>query len=108
MSVFTVCTSQQLPELLRTFRKQVGLTQSEAANRLGVAQQTYSALERHADRVSIARLLKLLSVLDVQVSLGLPEADCGADGTREAEGTGSAREEGDATASRPSADKPAW
>ncbi len=69
---FTVRTPDQLPALLRAFRKQAGLTQAEVALRLGVTQQTYSALERNADTVGFDRLLKLLNLLGVQLSLGTP------------------------------------
>ncbi|MGH8811417.1 MAG: helix-turn-helix domain-containing protein, partial [Advenella sp.] len=41
----------------------------EAALRLGVTQQTLSALERHADTVSADRLLRLLSILGVDLVL---------------------------------------
>lgn len=70
MSRFTVRTADQLPTLLQAFRKEAGLTQSEVALRLGVTQQTYSALERNADTVGAARLLKLLSILGVELILG--------------------------------------
>lgn len=70
MSRFTVRTADQLPTLLQAFRKEAGLTQSEVALRLGVTQQTYSALERSADTVGAARLLKLLNILGVELILG--------------------------------------
>jgi HTH-type transcriptional regulator/antitoxin HipB len=66
MPKFTVRTAEQLPTLLQAFRKEAGLTQSEVALRLGVTQQTYSALERNADTVGAARLLKLLNILGVE------------------------------------------
>lgn len=69
MSDFTVRTADQLPALLQGFRKQAGLTQAATAMRLGVTQQTLSALERNADKVSAARLLQLLSILDVELVL---------------------------------------
>jgi HTH-type transcriptional regulator/antitoxin HipB len=69
MSDFIVRTSEQLPALLQAFRKQAGLTQAEAAVRLGVTQQTMSALERNAERVSAGRLMKLLSILGVELVL---------------------------------------
>jgi HTH-type transcriptional regulator/antitoxin HipB len=37
--------------------------------RLGVTQQTYSALERNADKVNADRLLHLLSILGVELVL---------------------------------------
>ena len=42
---FTVRTTEQLPQLLKAFRKNAGLTQADVALRLGVTQQTVSALE---------------------------------------------------------------
>lgn len=69
MSDFAVRTIDQLPDLLKAFRKRAGLSQAEAALRLGVTQQTLSALERKPDSVSLGRLLKLLSILDVELVL---------------------------------------
>ncbi|MBO9649619.1 MAG: helix-turn-helix transcriptional regulator [Variovorax sp.] len=69
MTDFTVRTSEQLPELLQAFRKQAGLTQAEAALRLGVTQQTLSALERNAEKVNASRLMRLLSILGVELVL---------------------------------------
>ncbi len=43
------------------------MTQAETALRLGVTQQTYSALERNASKVSAERLLLLLNLLGVEV-----------------------------------------
>jgi HTH-type transcriptional regulator/antitoxin HipB len=69
MPDFTVRTAAQLPSLLQAFRKQAGLTQAAAAMRLGVTQQTLSALERNAEKVSADRLLELLSILGVELVL---------------------------------------
>jgi HTH-type transcriptional regulator/antitoxin HipB len=66
---FTVRTAEQLPALLKGFRKKAGLTQAAAAMRLGVTQQTLSAMERNADKVSAERLLHLLSMLGVELVL---------------------------------------
>ena len=52
MHEFPVRSPDQLPALLQSFRKAAGLTQAETALRLGVTQQTYSALERNASKVS--------------------------------------------------------
>lgn len=67
MSDFTVRSPADLTELLQAFRKQAGLRQAEVAVRLGVTQQTISALERNADKVSADRLLQLLSILGVHM-----------------------------------------
>lgn len=69
MTDFTVRTAEQLPALLQGFRKQAGLTQAATAMRLGVTQQTLSALERNAEKVSADRLLRLLSILGVELVL---------------------------------------
>ncbi|MDM0084949.1 helix-turn-helix transcriptional regulator [Variovorax sp. J31P179] len=74
MPDFVVRTPEQLPCLLQAFRKQSGMTQAEAAVRLGVTQQTMSALERNAEKVSAARLMKLLSILGVELVLRKDEA----------------------------------
>lgn len=60
---------------MQAFRKEARLTQSEAALRLGVTQQTYSALERNAEKVGAARLLKLLGILGVELVLSKPETN---------------------------------
>lgn len=69
MTDFTVRTAEQLPVLLQAFRKQAGLTQAATAMRLGVTQQTLSALERNAEKVSADRLLALLSIMGVEMVL---------------------------------------
>lgn len=73
MADYTVRTAEQLPALLQAFRKKAGLTQAAAALRLGVTQQTLSALERNAEKVSADRLLQLLSLLGVELVLRQPE-----------------------------------
>lgn len=69
MSQYTVRTPEQLPALLKAFRKQAGLTQGQLATRLGITQQTLSALERNANKVSADRLLQLLGILGVEMVL---------------------------------------
>ena len=83
---FAVRTPGQLPALLQSFRKAAGLTQVEVAARLGVTQQTMSAMERNADSVSVARLMKLLAVLGVE--LALSQAPAGAPESRAARAAG--------------------
>ena len=69
MDPYAVHAAEQLPALLKAFRKAAGLTQGEVAARLGVTQQTLSALERNAQRVSADRLLHLLGILGVDMVL---------------------------------------
>lgn len=72
MSDYPVRTPEQLPALLQAFRKDAGLTQAEVALRLGVTQQTISALERNAETVSAERLMRLLSILGVELAFRKP------------------------------------
>jgi HTH-type transcriptional regulator / antitoxin HipB len=69
MDEFPVRTADQLPGLLQSFRKASGLTQADVASQLGIRQQTLSALERNAAAGSAARLMKLLSILGVELVL---------------------------------------
>lgn len=77
MSDYHLRTAEQLPLLLQAFRKESGLTQSEAALRMGVTQQTYSSLERNAGAVGVGRLLKLLGILGVELVLSKPDGAAG-------------------------------
>ena len=74
MSEYHLRTAEQLSILLQAFRKESGLTQREVALRLGVTQQTYSTLERNAASVGVARLLKLLGILGVELVLSKPSS----------------------------------
>lgn len=78
MTSFVVRTPDQLPSLLQAFRKEAGLTQEEVALRLGVSQQTYSAMERNADKVGAARLLRLFNIFGVEVALAKPSESAAA------------------------------
>ncbi|MBN9428879.1 MAG: helix-turn-helix transcriptional regulator [Burkholderiales bacterium] len=69
MNDFPVRSPEQLPAILQGFRKAAGMTQAEVADRMGITQQTLSALERNADSVSTARLMKLLAILGVELVL---------------------------------------
>ncbi len=93
MNEYHLRTSEQLSILLQAFRRESGLTQSEVALRLGVTQQTYSTLERNAESVGVARLLKLLGILGVELVLSKPTSTA----------------DSPAMAARPDpGDKPAW
>ena len=69
MADFTVRTAGQLPELLKAYRRQSGMSQADVAARLGITQQTLSALERTAAKVSAGRLMQLLAILGVELVL---------------------------------------
>lgn len=52
-------------DLLRTARKEVGLTQIELADRLRVEQSTISKIERRERRVDVAELRRICRALGV-------------------------------------------
>jgi len=69
MAEFYLRTVDHLPGLLEAFRKQSGMTQAELALRMGITQQSLSRMERNAENISMSRLLKILSILNVELVL---------------------------------------
>jgi HTH-type transcriptional regulator/antitoxin HipB len=69
MAKFFVRNVEDLPGLLEAFRKQAGITQVELALRMGITQQSLSRLERNAENIGMRRLLKILSILNVELVL---------------------------------------
>lgn len=69
MQSFPLQTLDQLPDLLRAFRRKQGLTQAQAAVKLGVTQQVLSSIERAPGKTSVGRLYQLLTVLNVTINL---------------------------------------
>jgi len=68
-SEFPIRTSDQLTGVLQAFRKESGMSQTEVAERMGLTQQKLSHLELNAQNASADRLLRLLSVLGVELVL---------------------------------------
>jgi HTH-type transcriptional regulator / antitoxin HipB len=62
-------TAPQLGVLLRSARKQLGLTQAEVAGRLGLSQNRVSHLELHADELSVKQLLGWCAVLGLELQM---------------------------------------
>jgi len=65
---YLILTPTQLAAALKDRRKSLGLTQVEAAARVGLLPKTISSLESSPERCSIESLLKLISVLDIELS----------------------------------------
>lgn len=63
-----ILTPKQLASALKNRRKELNLTQVETASRVGLLPKTISALESTPERCSIESLLKLISVLDLEIS----------------------------------------
>lgn len=66
---FPIKTIEQLRPFLLGFRKEAGLTQAALAERLGITQQSYAALEAHPEAASFERVFKVLRLLGVEIVL---------------------------------------
>jgi HTH-type transcriptional regulator/antitoxin HipB len=60
---------RQLSSILKALRKRAGMSQLDVATRLGVSHQAISALEKQPEKATIERLIRLLSVLKVEIAL---------------------------------------
>ena len=66
---YPVRTTQQLAMILQGCRKQAGITQKQAASKVGMLPKTISSFETDPNNSSIASLFKLLSALDLEMVL---------------------------------------
>jgi HTH-type transcriptional regulator/antitoxin HipB len=64
-----IATPDQMAQLLAASRRQAGLTQAEAAARIGVSQSRISALETDADALTLTQLLALCGIYGLQLQL---------------------------------------
>ncbi|MBV1909905.1 MAG: helix-turn-helix transcriptional regulator [Kangiellaceae bacterium] len=66
---YTINTADQLKPILTGFRKAQGLSQKAMADKLGISQQTYQVLEANPQKVTVDRLLRVLSIMGVKLIL---------------------------------------
>ena len=64
-----IATPDQLAQLLAASRRQAGLTQAEAAARVGVSQSRISTLETDASALTLTQLLALCGAYGLQLQL---------------------------------------
>ncbi|CAD6549945.1 helix-turn-helix domain-containing protein [Paraburkholderia kirstenboschensis] len=64
-----IATPDQIAQLLAASRRQAGLTQAEAAARVGVSQSRISAWETDAAALTVAQLLSLCGAYGLQLQL---------------------------------------
>ncbi len=67
--MYLVTTTHQLAMALKIARKTLGLTQAQAGALVGLLPKTISALENHPESCSVDSLLRLLSALNLELSL---------------------------------------
>jgi len=63
---YTINTLEQIKPILVGFRKSHGLSQKALAEKLAISQQSYQTLESAPQKVTIERLFKVLSILDIK------------------------------------------
>lgn len=66
---YPIKTPQQLVQVLKGIRKDRRLTQAAVAARMNSLQSKISLLELHPEKASVGRLLRMLSVLGVDLIL---------------------------------------
>jgi HTH-type transcriptional regulator / antitoxin HipB len=64
-----IATPDQLARLLVASRRQAGLTQADAAARIGVSQSRISALETDAGALTLTQLLALSGIYGLQLQM---------------------------------------
>jgi HTH-type transcriptional regulator/antitoxin HipB len=75
-----VSTPEQLSHVLRSARKALALSQDETGKLVGLLPKTISALENHPRSASVESLFKLLSALNLELSIA-PKGTGGSDKT---------------------------
>ena len=65
----TITTPYQMGQVLAAGRRRAGLTQAEAAARLGVSQSRISTLETDAAALTLNQLLTLFGAFELQLQV---------------------------------------
>jgi HTH-type transcriptional regulator/antitoxin HipB len=65
----TIATPYQMGQILAAGRRRAGLTQTEAASRLGVSQSRISALEADSGALTLDQLLTLFGAYELQLQV---------------------------------------
>ncbi|MDN7177636.1 helix-turn-helix domain-containing protein [Caballeronia sp. SEWSISQ10-4 2] len=65
----TIATPYQMGQILAAGRRRTGLTQTEAAARLGVSQSRISTLEADSGALTLNQLLALLGAYGLQLQV---------------------------------------
>ena len=73
-------TAMQLGRVLQSARKARGLTQAAVGTRLDLSQKRISAMERDPGTITAGQLLKLCSVLGLELTIGSKEPEAAAAG----------------------------
>lgn len=75
MSDILLQLPNQLGSILRALRKSRGLTQQDLARQLGITRQAVSLLEQRPEAATLERLMRVFTLLQVDVVLRPRAAD---------------------------------
>jgi len=75
MRGYSVKTPQQLGAILSGYRRECGLTQQAVGQSVGIAQKAISQIETNAGSTSLARVLKVLAALDLELTVSSRKTD---------------------------------
>lgn len=64
-----ITTPETLGKILRRYRKELGLTQSEAGKKFNLSQKTVSQVEAGVSGIQLGTLFKLMSALALEMHL---------------------------------------
>ena len=64
---YTINTLDQLKPILVGFRKSQNLSQKALAEKLGISQQSYQALESAPHKVTLERIYKVFTILGIKL-----------------------------------------
>jgi len=67
MNDYPIKTPQQLGAVLQGYRKERGLTQKAAGDKVGLAQKAVSKIELGPGRAGVSLIFKLLAALDLEL-----------------------------------------
>jgi HTH-type transcriptional regulator/antitoxin HipB len=74
-----ITSSKTLGQILKSARNRKGLTQTQAGNLVGITQAMVSRIEQGASNARIDTLFRLLSALEMEMSLAPREKPTGQD-----------------------------
>ncbi|MGM0988640.1 MAG: helix-turn-helix domain-containing protein [Pseudomonadota bacterium] len=71
-----ITSPERLAQAFKEARARSGLTQSEAAQAVGIKQATVSAFENHPERTRVETLFKLMAALGLEIQVTERDQDC--------------------------------
>jgi HTH-type transcriptional regulator/antitoxin HipB len=64
---YKISMATQLSDILKSKRKNLGLTQEKMGKKLGISQRVYARNEAHPEKVNFARIVDILAELDMEL-----------------------------------------